>query len=140
MTPETPEQSVPLLLGRASRPLFLTLKGWPEWTALRKVQLTLPACRNGSDWLKVAGEAGQPPWQEKFVDLLGAMLTAAANNQELEAASRELQEFVAGEIAASWPLPEAQYGDLEVWGPDTAPEANGPVLCWGSAGAGTLPG
>ncbi len=69
----------------------------------------------------VAGEDGQPPWQEKFVDLLGALLTAAADNQELEAASRELQEFVADEIAASWPLPEVQYRDLEVWGPDTAP-------------------
>jgi len=44
------------------------------------------------------------------------------------------------EIVPSWPLPEIRYGDLEVWGPDTAPEANGPVLCWGSAGAGTLPG
>ena len=74
------------------------------------------------------------------MDLLGALLTAAADNQELEAASRELQEFVEHDIVAGWPLPEVRYGDLEVWGPDTAPEANGPVLCWGSAGAGTLPG
>ena len=50
MAPETPDQSVPLLLGRASRPLFLTLKGWPDWTALRKVQLALPGCRNGAEW------------------------------------------------------------------------------------------
>jgi hypothetical protein len=140
MAPEMPEKSIPLLLGRASRPLFLTLKGWPEWTALRKVQLTLPACRNGAEWSKVAGEAGQPPWQEKFVDLLGALLTAAADNQELEAASRELQEFVADQIVASWPFPEVRYGNLEVWGPDTAPEANGPVLCWETAGAAALPG
>jgi hypothetical protein len=139
LTPETPERSIPLLLGRASRPLFLTLKGWPEWTALRKVKLTLPVCRKGGEWSEVAGVGG-PPWQEKFVELLGALLTAAADNQELEAASRELQEFVADEIVASWPLPEVRYGNLEVWGPDTAPEANGPVLCWGSAGAGTLPG
>jgi hypothetical protein len=140
MTPEAADQSVPLLLGRASRPLFLTLKGWPEWTALRKVQLTLPVCRNEGEWSKVAGESGRPAWQEKFVDLLGALLTAAAGNQDLDPASRELQEFVAGEVVASWPLPEVRYGDLEVWGPDTATEANGPVLCWGSAGAGTLPG
>jgi hypothetical protein len=140
MPPETPDQSVPLLLGRASRPLFLTLKGWPNWTDLRKVPLSLPGCRNGDEWLKVAGEAGRPPWQEKFVDLLGALLTAAADNQELKDASRELQEFVADEIVASWPLPEIWYGDLEIWGPDAAPEAHGPVLCWGSAGAGILPG
>jgi hypothetical protein len=74
------------------------------------------------------------------VDLLGALLTAAADNQELEAASQELQEFVEHDIVASWPLPEERYRDLEIWGPDNAPEANGPVLCWGSAGAGTLPG
>ena len=66
MAPDLPDQSVPLLLGRTSRPLFLTLKGWPDWTALRTVQLSLPGCRNGGEWLKVAGEAGRPPWQEKF--------------------------------------------------------------------------
>ena len=90
--------------------------------------------------MKVAGAAGRPPWQGKFVDLLGALLTAAAASQELKAASRELQEFVADEIVASWPLPEVWHGDLEIWGPDAAPEAHGPVLCWGSAGAGILPG
>jgi hypothetical protein len=140
MAPGTPDQSVPLLLGRASRPLFLTLKGWPEWTALRKIQLSLPCCRNSAEWSLIAGQSGQPFWQEKFVDLLGTLLTAAADNQDLKAASRELQEFVEHDIVAGWPLPEVRYGDLEVWGPDNAPEANGPVLCWGSAGAGTLPG
>ena len=140
MAPEATDQSVPLLLGRSSRPLFLTLKGWPDWTALRSVTVSLPGCRNEGDWLKVAGDAGQPPWQGKFVDLLGALLTAAADNQELKAASRELQEFVKDEITANWPLPAVWHWDLEIWGADTAPEANGPVLCWGNAGAGTLPG
>ena len=140
MTPDLPDQSVPLLLGRASRSLFLTLKGWPDWTALRTVQLSLPGCRNGGEWLKAAGETGRPPWQETFVDLLGALITAVADNQELKAASRELQEFVAGDIAASWPWPEVWHWDLEIWGPDEAPEAQGPVLCWRSAGGGILPG
>jgi hypothetical protein len=90
--------------------------------------------------LKVAGEAGRPSWQEKFGELLGALLTAAADNQELKAASRELQEFVSGEIATNWPLPEVWNWDLEIWGPDEAAEAQGPVLCWRSAGAGILPG
>ncbi len=121
MTPDLPDQSVPLLLGRASRPLFLTLKGWPDWTALRTVQLSLPGCRNGGEWLKVAGEAGQPPWQEKFGDLLGALLTAAAGNQDLQAASQELQEFVDEDILAGWPWPEVWYGDLEIWAADACP-------------------
>ena len=140
MAPELTDQSAPLLLGRASRPLFLTLKGWPDWTDLRMVKLSLPGCRNGGEWLKVAGEAGRPPWQEKFVDLLAGLLTAAADSQELEAASRELQEFVAEDIAADWPLSEVWNWDLEIWWPDEAPEANGPVLCWGSAAGGILPG
>jgi hypothetical protein len=140
MAPDLGDQSVPLLLGRASRSLFLTLKGWPEWTALRKVQVALPGCRNGAEWLKAAGEAGRPPWQEKFVDLLGGLLTAAAAEAELEAASRELQEFVAGEVAAAWPGPEVWNWDLEIWAPDDTGEAPGPVLCWSSAGGGILPG
>ena len=140
MTPDLPDQSVPLLLGRASRPLFLTLKGWPDWTALRSVPLSLPGCRNGSEWLKVAGDTGRPPWQAQFADLLGALLTAAAGDQDLQAASRELQEFVEKDIVAGWPLPEVWQGDLEIWAADGAPEASGPVLCWRSAGAGSLPG
>lgn len=140
MAPDLEGQSVPLLLGRASRPLFLTLKGWPDWTALKMVKLSLPGCRNEGEWLKVAGEAGRPAWQEKFGDLLGTLLTAAADNQELKAASLKLQQFIEDEIVATWPLPEAWHGDLEIWGPDEAPEANGPVLCWGSAGGGILPG
>jgi hypothetical protein len=140
MAPELADQSAPLLLGRAARPLFLTLKGWPDWTALRMVKLSLPGCRNGAEWLQVAGEAGRPPWQEKFVNLLAALLTAAADNQELEAASQELQEFVASDIAAHWPLPEVWNWDLEIWGPDEAAEAGGPALCGGSAAGGILPG
>ena len=51
------------------------------------------------------------------MESLGNLLTAAADNQDLEAASRELQEFVEQDIVAGWPLPEVRYGDLEVWGP-----------------------
>ncbi len=140
MAAELEGQSAPLLLGRASRPLFLTLIGWPNWTTLQTVKLALPGCRNEGEWLKVAGETGRPQWQEEFGDLLAALMTAAADNQELEATSQELQQFVENEILATWPLPEAWQGELEIWGPDGVPEANGPVLCWGSANGGILPG
>ena len=56
MAPETPDQSVPLLLGRASRPLFLTLKGWPDWTALRKVQICLTRL---PEWGRVVAGCGR---------------------------------------------------------------------------------
>lgn len=140
MAPDLPDQSVPLLLGRTSRALFLTLKGWPDWTALRKVSLALPGCRSDAERLEVAGDAGRPPWQPKFVELLNAVLTAAAAGQDLVAASRELREFVAQDIPAAWPFPDIYHWDLEVWGPQAAPREEGPVLCWAGAGAGILPG
>ena len=70
----------------------------------------------------------------QFADLLGALLAAAAGDQDLQAASRELQDFVEKDIVAGWPLPEVWQGDLEIWAADGAPEASGPVLCWRSAG------
>jgi hypothetical protein len=133
-------QAVPLLLGRTSRALFLTLKGWPNWTALKTVRLALPGCRSGAEWLQAAGDAGQPPWQPKFAELLAALLSAAADPQELEAALQELQKFVETDIVAHWPFPVALQWDLEIWTPDGSGEANGPVLCWGGAGGGILPG
>jgi len=140
LAPHLQDRSVPLLLGRTSRALFLTLKGWPDWTVLRTVRLALPGCRSSTEWRTVCGDAGQPPWQPQFVDLLAALLTAMADRQEPQAASRELQKFVENELVARWPLPAGWNWDLEIWAPESAPEAEGPVLCWGGAGAGILPG
>jgi len=140
MAPYLQDPAAPLLLGRTARSLFLTLKGWPEWTALRLARLSLPGCRNEVEWAAVAGPAGTPPWQPKWRDLLSASLTAVAAGQDLETASRELQKFVEQDIATSWPLSEVWPWDLEIWGPDAAPEGAGPILCWAGAGAGILPG
>jgi hypothetical protein len=140
MVPSLPDRSAPLLLGRTSRALFLTLKGWPDWTALRTVRLALPGCKSDVERLEVVGDTGQPPWQPKFVELLDGLLTSTADGHDLEAASRELQEFVADDIVAAWPFPAVWFWDLEIWGPQAAPRGEGPVLCWAGAGAGILPG
>ena len=140
MGPFLQDQAAPLLLGRTSRALFLTLKGWPEWTELQTVRLGLPGCRN---WGRMAGggrRGGKPPWQDKFVALLAALLTAAADHEDLQAASRELQEFVDEVIVAGWPFPAVWNWDLEIWAPDGAPEEPQPILCWSGAGDGILPG
>jgi hypothetical protein len=140
MSPFLQDQAAPLLLGRTSRALFLTLKGWPDWTSLRRVHLTLPGCRTRSEWQAVAGDAGKPLWQEKVVNLLADLLTGVAELQELQGATGGLQEFVEEVIVATWPFPAVWNWDLEIWSAAAAPAEPGPILCWGGAGNGILPG
>jgi hypothetical protein len=140
LAPYLREPWTPLLLGRTSRSLFLTLKGWPDWTGLRKVQIPLPGCRTAAEWLKVAGETGAPPWLRGFQELLAALLAVAAQEEDLGDADRRLKEFVEDAVMARWPCPAVWRWDLEIWLPDTPGEEEGPVLCWGGAGAGVLPG
>jgi hypothetical protein len=131
----------PLLLGRASRSLFLTLKGWPRWTGPKWVELALPGCRSAEELWAVSAAAGPPPWQTRFRELLAACLEAARRDfSELETAAQRLREFVAQEVAGPWPSPvEWQWG-LEIWMPDGELEDESPVLCWAGAGKGILPG
>jgi hypothetical protein len=140
MKPFLQDQSAPLLLGRTSRALFLTLKGWPEWTGLKAARLSLPGCRSGAEWQAVAGETGRPDWQEKFVELLQALITAVATRQDFQAAFQQLQNWVDDAIVAPWPFPAVWHWDLEVWEPDRGPDEPNPILCWSGAGAGILPG
>lgn len=140
MKPYLQDSWAPLLLGRTSRPLFLTLKGWPEWTELQKVLIPLPGCRSAAEWAALAGEQGVPPWRQKFQDLLAAVLQRASDPQELEAATRELKKFVKDEIAAHWPRGAAWRWEMEIWAPDGSAAGERPILCWAGAGAGILPG
>jgi hypothetical protein len=140
MAPHLENKWAPFLLGRSSRALFLTLKGWPEWTNLKKVQVSLPACRSAAEWLAVQGEARPEQWLEKFRDLLTASLAAADDPQALEAAARELGDFVEDKVAARWPFPPDSSWDLEIWARESTPAEEGPVLCWAGAGGGILPG
>jgi hypothetical protein len=133
-------QAAPLLLGRTSRALFLTLKGWPDWTSLRRVHLALPGCRNKFEWQAVAGDAGKAPWQEKFENLLADLLAGVAELQDMQGATGDLQEFVEEVIVVTWPFPAVWNWDLEIWAADASPGEPGPILCWGGAGTGILPG
>src|SRR5512143_293558 len=40
MAPRLQEEWTPFLLGRTSKALFLTLRGWPQWTGLSKVEVS----------------------------------------------------------------------------------------------------
>jgi hypothetical protein len=140
MAPFLQESWCPLLLGRTSRSLFLTLKGWPDWTNLSKMQISLPGCRSAAEWRQVAGETGASPWLGQFQELLAAWLEAAAGETDLEDLTRGFQEFVDAEVLTRWPFPPTLRWDLEIWAPDPDSEDEGPVLCWPGAGAGVLPG
>jgi hypothetical protein len=139
MAPYLQDPWVPLLLGRTSRPLFLTLRGWPQWTDLKKVQVSLPGCRSAADLAAVQGGEVKRQWAEKFAENLAALLEAAANSQDLNQPAQHLQEFVDNTITPHWPFPLTWKWDLEIWAPDPAKD-EGPVLCWSGAGAGILPG
>lgn len=141
MAPYLKNSWVPLLLGRTSRALFLSLKGWPDWASLRKVEISLPGCRSESEWLGVLDQAGGPGWPSKFLDLLRDLLNdAAANSQAILEASQELAKFVEIEILPRWPFQAVWNWDLEIWLPEKGEEMPGPVLCWAGAGEGILPG
>lgn len=141
MAPYLEEDYAPLLLGRISRSLFLTLKGWPRWADLKWVDLALPGCRSAGEWLAAGGGATPPPWQSKFKEMLAACLTATGEGfLELQTAALRLKEFVADEVAAQWPAAPEWTWDLEIWMPGEEREDESPVLCWAAAGKGILPG
>jgi hypothetical protein len=136
MAPYLEDSWSPLLLGRTSRSLFLALRGWPEWTKIKQVQIPVPGCRSAVEFAQAAGASGKPAWLQEFRDLLSALLTAAAASEDLEPGTQKLREFVASRIAAHWPSPPVWNWEMELW----APADDRPVLCWRSAGVGILPG
>ena len=138
MAPHLQEPWAPFLLGRTARSLFLTLKGWPTWTGLKKVQISLPGCRSYEEWLQICGNGSAPPWQEQAVALLAKLLEAAADLQQLETMAQEWAKFLADVVIPQWPFPVAGNFDVEVWSPEA--EDAGPVFCWAEAGSGILPG
>ncbi len=131
----------PLLLGRTSRAIFLALKGWPQWTLIKRVQVSLPGCRREEEWTAIQG--GSPEWRKDFQALLMAALAAAAAGdlEKLRDAARELNRFGEDNLAPRWPASPPWRWDLEIWARDPEEEAEpAPVLCWTGAGAGILPG
>lgn len=138
MAPHLQGHWAPFLLGRTSRALFLTLKGWPKWTGLQKVQISLPGCQSFEEWRQICGNSSAPPWQEEAAALLAKLLEAARDFQQLETTAQQWAKFLAEVVIPQWPFSVAGNFDVEIWAPDS--EDEGPVLCWTEAGAGILPG
>jgi hypothetical protein len=140
MAPHLQDQWAPLLLGRTARSIFLTLKGWPQWTGLQSVQVPLPGCRSEAEWARVKEDAGLGSHLAKFGELLSSALSSATDGEKIPAVFGELQDFVEAYLAPNWPLAPLWNWTLEIWGPDGDMEEAGPVLCWAGAGGGVLPG
>jgi len=140
MAPHLQNQWVPLLLGRTARSLFLTLRGWPQWTGLQAEQVPLPGCRSEGEWARVMADAGLKSHLAKFGEILSSALDSAAELEKLPALAKELQDFVTEYLVPNWPLDPLWNWTLEIWGPDGEGEVTGPVLCWAEAGPGVLPG
>ena len=132
----------PLLLGRTARSIFLTLRGWPQWTGLRAVQVPLPGCRSEAEWARIRDDAGLGSHLAKFRELLSSALASATDSENIPATGKELHDFVEKYLVPNWPLDALWNWTLEIWGPDGEGEEEeaGPVLCWAGAGAGVLPG
>ena len=140
MEPQLQEPWAPLLLGRTARSIFLTLRGWPQWTGLRSLPVPLPGCRGEAEWATVMGNASLGKYLAEFRELLSSVLTRAAADDTMLAASSELPDFVEKYLAPNWPLDPLWHWTLEIWGPNKEQEETEPVLCWTGAGAGVLPG
>ncbi|MDD2903678.1 MAG: hypothetical protein PHU44_14735 [Syntrophales bacterium] len=140
MEPHLQDLWTPLLLGRTARSIFLTLRGWPQWTGLRSLPVSLPGCRGEAEWAAIMGDASLGKHLAEFRELLSSTLTRAAADDAALTASRELPDFVEKYLVPHWPLDPLWHWTLEIWGPDREAEEAEPVLCWTGAGAGVLPG
>ncbi len=131
----------PLLLGRTSRAIFGSLKGWPGWNFIKMVQVRLPGVRSEKQWQEVADGSDGPPWRGQFEHHLATCLQAAGDLQALKSLAGELREFLKNVVAPAWPEEPAWHLELEIWAHEADDEEDwGPVLCWAGAGTDILPG
>lgn len=140
MAPHLEGPYAPVLLGRASRAIFGSLRGWPGWNFIKMAKVKLPGVRSEAAWRQAAGPNG-PAWQAAFTRCLEACLEAADEVQTLQSRAEDLQEFLEQTVVPAWPGEPAWHFDLEIWAAAEDEEENwGPVLCWAGAGADILPG
>jgi hypothetical protein len=139
MGPHLEGRYAPVLLGRASRAAFLTLRGG-NWTALHQAAVVLPGVRSLKEWRELGVSAIKPPWQPEFNRLLADALESAAGQGDLPVKAQKLQNFVDNQVTPQWPLTPAWQWRMEIWTPDGDAADGAPVLCWRDAGRDILPG
>ncbi len=142
MAPHLEGQWAPVLLGRTSRAIFGSLRGWPGWNFIKMAKVKLPGVLSEGEWREAAGSDG-PAWRGEFAQQLENCLEAAGDIETLQSRAGELRKFLEEVVLPAWPGEPAWYFDLEIWAEEEEEgeeEDWGPVLCWAGAGADILPG
>lgn len=142
MAPHLKDNWAPVLLGRTTRAIFGSLRGWPGWNFIKMARVRLPGVRSEGEWREVAGRDG-PAWRGEFGQHLDICLEAAGDLPTLQSRAGDLQEFLEQTVLSVWPEEPVWYFDLEIWAEEEEEgeeEDWGPVLCWAGAGADILPG
>ncbi|MFW6126790.1 MAG: hypothetical protein ACOC6K_01110 [Thermodesulfobacteriota bacterium] len=134
-------QSVPLLLGRTSRSIFLSLRREAGGGGATKARVRLPGCRTEEEYQAAQNAAAQIGWLKEFQRKLGACLLAAQPGGELEARAWELNNWLSQELPRLWPEAPAWTWELEIWAQEPEiREAGEALLAWGGLGKTVVPG
>ncbi len=134
-------ESLPLLLGRTSKAIFASLRKEGGGGMSTQVRLSLPGCRTAEEYLAARGGEAVPGWLPEFKKLLGACLSAADQDADLESPTQDLTRWVTEELAQQWPNTPAWSWDLEIWGKAALVKEGGEaLLAWGGRGEEVVPG
>jgi hypothetical protein len=134
-------ERVPLLLGRTSPTIFMSLRREAGGGGAPKARLQLPGCRTAEEYQAAHQAAAQAGWLPEFHQRLGACLLAAEPGGDLESRAWELNNWLAQKLPRLWPELPSWTWELEVWArePEVG-EGGGALLAWGGLGKGVVPG
>lgn len=134
-------ESAPLLLGRTSQTIFVSLRKEGGGAQAPRVRFRLPGCCTEDEYRAARKEEAASGWQKWFQELLGACLAAADQGKDLEGPSLELTRWLAAELLDQWPGIPSLTWDLEIWSRDHGVKEGGEtLLAWGGLGAGVIAG
>jgi len=133
--------SVPLLLGRTSQSIFMSLRREAGGGGAPRARVRLPGCRSAEEYQAAHNAAAQLGWLKEFHPKLEACLAAAQPGGELESRAWELNHWLADDLPRLWPEVPAWSWELEIWAPEPGiQEAGETLLAWGGLGKAVVPG
>jgi hypothetical protein len=133
--------SVPLLLGRTSQGIFLSLRREAGGRGAPRARVRLPGCRTEEEYQAARSAAAQIGWQKDFLQRLGACLLAAEPGGDLESRARELNHWLAAELPRLWPELPSWTWELEIWAREPEVREGGEtLLAWAGLGKTVVPG